>query len=988
MAGRVETPIQWNNRWQLLLLSLLVCIPASQLLADDDAEAVQFDRQVRTIFSNHCYACHGPDANAREGDLRLDLEQSVFSKRDPVTIQPGQASASEIYRRITSDDPDLQMPPPDAKKPLSDEQKATIGHWIDQGAEWESHWAWTAPQPVQVPGARKMRGVINDIDRFILTRLGQAGLKRVQPADPVTLIRRLSFDLLGLPPTPEQVRAFVEESSPDAYDKLVEELLDSPHYGERMAIYWLDVVRYADSNGYHADKSRSISPYRDYVIGSFNNNLPYNQFILEQLAGDLLPEPTVQQKVASGFNMLLQTTDEGGAQAKEYLAKYSADRVRNTSTIFMGVTMGCCECHDHKYDPFTTRDFYQFAAFFADVKEVGVGNATPYPVATPQFQEQLAGLDKQLSEAMQQLETATVELAAAQKAWEAKIAAAATTEASLSAWHIIGPFAAASFEEAHTKQFPPETEIALEKKYGKIGWRKDDKLVDGTIHTLTGENSATYLYRTIQVETATSLPVSLGSDDSLKIWLNGKLVFENKVLRGVLADQDKLRLELTEGENRLLMKVANGGGGYGFYFQHKASTLPAELLAILKTPAGDRNEQQQSQLATYYRSIAPLLKPVRETVARLQQEKKQLNDQMPRSLMTVAVAPRPIRILPRGNWLDETGPVVDPAIPGFLGQLESAERASRLDLANWMISRENPLTARTFVNRLWKMFYGKGLAEPLDDLGNQGTRPSHPALLDYLAIRFMESGWDVKQIVRLMVLSATYRQSSVPTDKLVEQDPLNELFGRQARFRLDAELVRDNALAVSGLLNRTIGGPSVKPYQPAGYWAHMNFPKRSWQASAENQIYRRGLYTHWQRMFLHPSLLAFDAPSREECTVERARSNIPQQALVLLNDPTYVEAARALAVRMLTSSNAAAEDRIEWLFQAVLSRQPTDRELEVLQGVIERQLESYQQDPDAAKQLLAVGRFPVPEELDTVELAAWSSVTRVMLNLHETITRN
>jgi hypothetical protein len=436
------------------------------------------------------------------------------------------------------------------------------------------------------------------------------------------------------------------------------------------------------------------------------------------------------------------------------------------------------------------------------------------------------------------------------------------------------------------------------------------------------------------------------------------------------------------------MKVANGGGGYGFYFQHKASTLPAELLAILKTPAGDRNEQQQSQLATYYRSIAPLLKPVRETVARLQQEKKQLNDQMPRSLMTVAVAPRPIRILPRGNWLDETGPVVDPAIPGFLGQLESAERASRLDLANWMISRENPLTARTFVNRLWKMFYGKGLAEPLDDLGNQGTRPSHPALLDYLAIRFMESGWDVKQIVRLMVLSATYRQSSVPTDKLVEQDPLNELFGRQARFRLDAELVRDNALAVSGLLNRTIGGPSVKPYQPAGYWAHMNFPKRSWQASAENQIYRRGLYTHWQRMFLHPSLLAFDAPSREECTVERARSNIPQQALVLLNDPTYVEAARALAVRMLTSSNAAAEDRIEWLFQAVLSRQPTDRELEVLQGVIERQLESYQQDPDAAKQLLAVGRFPVPEELDTVELAAWSSVTRVMLNLHETITRN
>ncbi len=986
MAGqsrRHQWPIRFLFSWLVLLPALLLpAIAGGQ-------EKVSFDRQIRSILSNNCYQCHGPDEKARQADLRLDLEQGMFADRDLATVKPGDRSGSELFQRISSDDADIQMPPPDSGKTLSKDQVELIGRWIDEGAGWESHWAWTAPQQVAVPQPRKARWVLNDIDRFVLARLQDSGFKPSEEADRVTLIRRLSFDLIGLPPTPAEVADFVNDEEPRAYERLVDRLLKSRHYGERMAIYWLDVVRYADSNGYHADKPRSISPYRDYVIRAFNENMPFDQFVVEQLAGDLLPDATDQQKTASGFNMLLQTTDEGGAQAKEYLAKYSSDRVRNTSSIFMGVTLGCAECHDHKFDPFTTRDFYQFAAFFADIKEVGVGNPTPYPVVTVEHQQRIKEIDENIATQQKLLQTSTAELVKAQQAWEVAAVKAAQGQPLLSSWHLIGPFTAASFDAAHATAFPPETEIDLSKAYGELKWRSGEQLVDGTIHPLLGDNSATYLYRTIQVEQATRLELSLGSDDSVQIWLNGKKVYENKVLRGVILDQDKLTLELAAGENKLLMKIANGGGGYGFSFRAQASTIPQPIAAILKLDAGSRSEAQQNELAAYFRTLAPQLKPVRDQLVKLEAGKKQAMAQLPKTLMTVAVAPRMIRVLPRGNWLDDSGPEVAPAIPQFLGGLEiDTERASRLDLARWIVNPDNPLTARAFSNRVWKLFFGHGLAQPLDDLGAQGSKPTHPELLDYLAIRFTESGWDVKQMVRLMVLSATYRQSSLVSERLARQDPYNYLYARQSRFRLDAELVRDNALAVSGLLDLSIGGPSVKPYQPAGYWSHMNFPKRTWQQSGGENLYRRGLYTHWQRMFLHPSLLAFDAPSREECTVERPRSNTPQQALVLLNDPTYVEAARALATRVLNEGGETDEQRLDWLYRTVLSHPVQATESEILVGVLEKHKQTYEEDLEAAKQFLGVGMRPIPEGLDQAELAAWTSVTRIILNLHETITRN
>ncbi|MBQ18514.1 MAG: hypothetical protein CMJ65_15475 [Planctomycetaceae bacterium] len=980
--------------WRPIPVLLLILVTGSGLRADDEPRPVDFSREIRPILSAHCLGCHGPDAARRKAKLRLDTSAGATAPRKGhKTLVPGQPQQSELFRRITDSDTDRRMPPAAAKKqPLSKSQIELIRRWIQQGAAWEEHWAWIPPSRPRVPfPSDYLDFVRTPVDRFLLDRHYEEGLVPSPPADRATLIRRVHLDLLGLPPTPEQVAAFVNDRRPQAWEHLVDSLLKSPHYGERMAIYWLDVVRFADSNGYHSDEPRQIAPYRDYVIEAFNANRPYDRFVVEQLAGDLLPKPTVAQKVASGFNMLLQTTSEGGAQAKEYLAKYSADRVRNTASIFLGITMACAQCHDHKYDPFTMNDFYSFAAFFADVKEKGVGNPTAYPARTPAFSRALDELDARIAGVRKTLATVTPALAAAQAKWEAAVAATSVEPVTLSAWHRIGPFPAASFDQAHKQAFPPETEISLEKTYGALKWVESKQLVDGKAHALTGANSATYLYRTIAAPTARKLTVSLGSDDSLKLWLNGAIGLDKKVLRAVAADQEKVVLNLVKGENRLLLKIVNGGGPAGFYFRAIQSNLPGPVIAALKVPAAGRNKAQKQALAGHYLGIAPGLAPVRTRLAGLQKQRTDLEKQIPRTLMTVSVAPRPIRVLPRGNWMDDSGQLVTPAVPVFLSTLDTGKRRpNRLDLARWIVRRDNPLTARTFVNRVWKLFFGQGLASPLDDLGAQGTQPVHPELLDWLSIEFIESGWNVKYLVRLIVNSGAYRQRSLVPATLGRRDPYNRLLARQARFRLDAEIIRDNALAVSGLLSRRIGGPSVKPYQPAGYWRHMNFPVRTWKTSAGKDVHRRGLYTWWQRMFLHPSLLAFDAPSREECTVERPRSNTPQQALVLLNDPTYVEAASALAKRIVASGQPGFAARIDWAYRNVIARGPRREETAVLKSVFDRHLADYRKDTAAARSILSVGSQPVSDQVPAealAELAAWTSMSRILLNLHETITR-
>ena len=779
----------------LLIFASGICRAEEAPAADSRHQAVSFDRDIRPLLSNHCYKCHGPDEEARESEFRLDTEVGAFAELSGggKAITPGALDQSELYRRLTTTDEAERMPPVDVGKPLTKKQIALIGQWIKAGAQWDTHWAFRPVQRTAPPEVKQQSWVINPIDAFILSRLQTEKLTPSPEADRRTLIRRLSFDLIGLPPTPAEVKAFVEDKRPDAYERLVERLLASPHYGERMAMYWLDLVRYADTVGFHGDQNQNISRYRDWVITALNNNLPFDQFTIAQLAGDLLPDSTLEDKVASGYNRLNLTTEEGGAQPKEYLAKYAADRVRNASTVWLGATLGCAECHDHKFDPFTAKDFYSFAAFFADVEEVG--------------------------------------------------------------------------------------------KY-------------------SGRNGRPPEMKAPTVTQAVQLA--------------------------------ELETEITA------------------------------LQAKLKTKPDDA-------------------KTLQTVLDQLQGEKAGIEKQIRPTLITVSVEPRTMRILARGNWMDGSGEVVSPAVPDFMPplELETPLRATRLDLAKWLVAKENPLTARVFVNRLWKLYFGAGLSKVLDDLGAQGESPFHPELLDWLAAEFMESGWDVKYMIHLMATSQTYRQSSLMRPELRERDPFNRLLARQSRFRIEAELIRDNALAISGLLVPTIGGASVHPYQPPGYYQHLNFPTRSYLPDRGEDQYRRGLYTHWQRTFLHPAMLAFDAPTREECTAERPISNTPKGALALLNDPSMVEAARALAIKLMGH-----ESSLQFGFELVTSREPDSRELAILSALHAEQLAYYQANPEAAEELSQVGNMPNPEELDLVALAAWTSVARALLNLNETITRN
>ncbi len=845
-----------------------VVLATSGIAGGNEPPAVDFQRDVRPILSNHCFQCHGPDAQQREAGLRLDLPTGVLGDGENAgAVVPGRPGDSELLARITSEDESLRMPPADAGKPLSAEQIETIRRWIAQGAVWEEHWAYSPVVRPQVPPGDGP-GIQNDIDRFILAKLREEGLKPAGLADRVTLIRRLSFDLTGLPPSPEDVAAFVADNSPGAYERLVEKLLNSPHHGERLAMYWLDLVRYADTNGIHGDNHRDHAPYRDYVIDAFNRNLPFDQFTIEQLAGDLLPMPTNRQRIASGYNRLNMTTREGGAQAKEYIAKYAADRVRNASTVWLGSTLGCAECHDHKYDPFTIRDFYRFAAFFADVNETAVGKQEPSRIPSDEVQAKIDSLEEELIKLDKQLARETPEIAATRKDWA----------------------------EAKRKEL-----------------------------------------------------------------------------------------------------LASPADNLGF----------SDIVAgALRTPPEERTAALNEIIEVHYRSEAPQLAPIRAQIAKLEAEQKRLIDESPLVLVTMSVKPRMVRVLPRGNWLDDSGEVVEPAIPQFLADATGCDlagrslseakaappddpsqpqRATRMDLARWLVSRDNPLTARVFVNRLWKLAFGHGLARNSDDFGSQGALPTHPELLDWLAAEFMESGWDVRHVLRLIVTSATYRQSSRADVQTVRRDPYNHYLARQSRFRLDAEMIRDMALASSGLLNDTVGGLSVKPYQPAGYWDHLNFPKRTWVADTGARQYRRGLYTYWCRTFLHPSLLAFDAPTREECTADRPRSNTPLQALVLLNDPTFVEAARVLAESMMAEPSD--EDGIALGYARVLSREPREPETALLKRLLEKHRAEYNAAPDDAARLLSVGQHVSPGDLADSELAAWTSLARVLLNLHEAITR-
>jgi mono/diheme cytochrome c family protein len=805
------------------------------------AKSIDFNREIRGILSDNCFQCHGPDAAHREADLRLDTEAGAKADLGGYrAIDSDKPAESALIERITADDPDMRMPPEDSGKELTRVEIDLLRTWIEQGATWSEHWAYATPRRHELPQVADAAWPSNWVDHFVLAELEIRQLAPSPETDRVTLLRRVTFDLTGLPPTPEEVANFLADESPEAYERVVDRLLESPHYGERMAIYWLDLVRYADTVGYHGDQDHNSSPYRDYVINAFNDNMPLDQFTVEQLAGDLLPDPTLEQRVATAYNRLLQTSHEGGVQPKEYLAIYAADRVRNVSAVWMGATMGCAQCHDHKYDPYTAKDFYSMVAFFADIDEAkhftAGSNALPtarppeIPVLDLGQREEIAEIDAQLA----RLET--------------RIKAADTVQAD-------GTAGAASEE-------PP----------GSVNKEPADV-----------ENSA--------------------DADAAK-------------------DTDALKQQI--------------------------QSLTQRREAIQKS-------------------------------ARL-------------CMVTASIEPRTIRLLPRGNWLDDSGEVVQPAVPEFLGSVPvSDRRATRLDLARWLTAEDQgvgSLTARVFANRFWYLCFGVGLSRVLDDLGVQGEAPMNGPLLDSLAVELIEHDWDVKHMMRLLVTSSAYRQSSTCSEALLERDPYNQLTARQSSFRLPAEMVRDAALDISGLLVRKVGGASVRPYQPEGYYRHLNFPTRTYKQHDDSRQWRRGVYVHWQRQFLHPMLKAFDAPTREECTASRPRSNTPLAALTLLNDPTFVEASRAFAERILREADPTTEARIELAFRLAVSRPVDPQERAMLTRLLELNLEQYKADPQAAREVTSVGLTPLAQDLDPVELAAWTAVARAVLNLNETITRN
>ena len=775
---------------------LLLFLSPTIILADN----LDFNRDVRPILSDKCFSCHGPDEHGRKADLRLDIEKEAKSTA-LMAIVSGNPDDSEMIYRIHSEDEDELMPPPEIGKPLTQNEKRILEQWIKEGAVWADHWAYVDPIKHIQPKVSDTSWSVHWIDSFTMSDMEKNQLKPAPDADPVTLIRRLHFDLTGLPPLPQEVKDFTAAPSAKAYSSQVDKVLASPHFGERVAAYWLDLVRYADTVGYHGDQPHNISPYRDWVINALNQNMPYDQFTREQLAGDLLPGSTTQQKVASGYNRLLQTTHEGGLQIKEYDAIYAADRVRNVSEVWMGATVGCAQCHDHKYDPYTIKDNYALAAFFADIGDRGFsGNSLP------------------------------------------------------------------------TKR-PPEIII----------------------------HSPENLVRITQLQ------------KDMNILLSSE---KQKTLQGFQDRRNRLTSTLKKAKAKDKQDLQNKIG------------------AVTKEISGLGTEKE---ITTYQK-----LRSQRIEIEKIGRP----------TMISQAVKPRTMRVLPRGNWMDESGPIVMPAVPEFLGQIESdKERLTRLDLANWLTDSKNgkgKLNARVLANRIWYLLFGKGLAPDLTDFGGQGTPPEHPELLDNLALSLIEKQWNIKAFIKDIMLSRTYRQATLPGEGY-------QSF--QVARRLPAEFIRDNTLVISGLLVPTIGGPSVKPFQPSGYYRHLNFPQRKYKADNGEAQWRRGLYVHWQRQFLHPMMKAFDAPSREECTTQRPQSNTPLAALVLLNDPTFMEAAKAFAAKIVTQGGDSYGKRLTYAFEEALSRPPDQFEEKTLVQLID--------DRDSAN----------PE--------SWTPLARAILNLAE-----
>jgi hypothetical protein len=1128
-------------------------------------ERVQFNRDIRPILSENCVKCHGP--GTKKGNLRLDLRDSAFGPAESgkIALVPGDLARSELWNRISTSEVEDKMPPRKSGKKLQPREVALIKRWIEQGAQWQGHWAFL---PLEKPPAAKTRDggwAKGPIDAYILARLEEEGLKPSPEADRATLARRLTLDLTGLPPTPADVDAFVNDPAPDAYEKLVDRLIASPRYGEHMTRFWLDLARYGDTHGLHLDNYREIWPFRDWVIKAFNQNLPFDKFVTEQLAGDLLPNASLDQQVASGFNRCHVTTSEGGSIEEEVYCRNVFDRTETFAQVFLALTFTCARCHDHKFDPVTQKEYYQLFAFFnsMDGQEMDGNKKDPAPVTKVPNSSQAAEL-AQYKEAATKLEAKLdaplPELDAGQPEWEKKTAAqlaaqwtlidgkvvtdtglrtlpdksvqpadtrldyevtvatkadtdafllevlpaepapaaevsqafslseveaqlngekvtlrgvhawsttadanvknlidgkndtawsgdarkkpvvvlipskpiaagelkvrlahrgahakqplprfrlSTTTDGDLvggglpikhGAWHVLGSFPTADGNVAFTTEFGPEKGVDLTKPVGELKWTEKKEYTVGGNNSYPAGIGASYVAHTITAASARRVTFNVSSDDAIQIWVNGSTVLARNVKRTFRKyDANKLVIDLEKGDNQVLLKFSNYGTTKAHQFfleitEDQGVDLARDVADALAKPADKRNDAQKAVLRSRYRRDAwPEWKALSRELAQVRGNERVLLDQVPTTLIfKEKPAPRDAYILKRGEY-DKRGDKVGRGLPAALPVPTRDLPLNRLGLAQWLLNPSHPLTARVAVNRFWQQCFGTGIVKTSEDFGLQSQPPSHPELLDYLAAQFIADGWDVKKFMRQLVTSATYRQSSKMSPELVKKDPENRLLARGPRYRLDAEMVRDQILFVSGLLVEQVGGPSVKPPQPEGLWEAVGYTGsntyRFVRDPEPDKVFRRSMYIFWKRTSAPPQMTLFDAPSREACIARRERTNTPLQALFLMNEPQCFEAARHFATKAIREGGATPDQRAAWMFRRATLRAPTPQDVNDLVTVYQMQLQSYVKDPESAKKVITLGDLPPEASIPVPELAAWTLVGNVLLNLDEFVSK-
>ena len=1028
---------------RLLLFGAIALAGQSEVWAatkSGNTNVVDFRRDVRPILSDSCFHCHGPDESTRKAKMRLDTKEGAFTERKGrFPVIPGKPDESEIIRRIFSNDPDEQMPPPDYPRQLKSNQKELIKEWIAQGAKWQDHWAFQKPVRPEPPKVKNRNWPRNEIDRFILARLEREKLKPSSEAEKTILLRRVTFDLTGLPPTPAEINAFLKDKSPKAYEKAVDRLLSSPHYGERMATDWLDAARYADTNGYQVDRERDMWRWRDWVIKAFNENKPFDQFTIEQLAGDLLPNPTLDQKIASGFNRNHRINMEAGSIPEEFFVEQVIDRVDTTSTVWLGLTMGCARCHDHKYDPITSKEFYSMFAFFNNVAEQGVDrnnvqrnnvvNTRPIlKLPAPEVEKRLAEQDKKIAAKKTELDALSEKLSVGQHDWEQNVL---TNQVS---WQVIKPVSLSTksgtvaLSGSDDGIIVAEGKMAREEIYTLVanttltnltGIRVEVfPLAGSTNHSLGRSPDGNFVLGNVKVEvssktqpkkaieygkaTASAVRSGFRPEGAIAKSANDSNGWSAKSTNGepaILVVEPKLPVDLP-ADAIVTIQLSQNAAGHAqigrfrisITGENHPSILAPALQNIFETAETKRKDKDKKTARDYFLSYQLDYRNRSLELDALNEKRKEIEGEIPSAMvMQELEKPRETFMLVRGAY-DKKGDRVYPNVPSILPPLPEAKQTNRLVFARWLVSPENPLTARVTMNRIWASFFGVGIVKSQENFGIQGDLPTHPELLDWLATEFMRTGWDLKAMQKRIVMSATYRQSSRVTPELMERDPENLLLARGPRFRLSAEMIRDQALFAAGLLSDKIGGPPVKPYQPAGLWEELAAGPvgtgfATYQQSRGEDLYRRSLYTYWKRTVPPPTMTTFDAPAREICTVNRSRTSTPLQALALLNDVTYVEAARKLAERIVLECGTSANERIRHGFLLATAREPKPDELKVLRHALDERLAEFQNAPSDSEKLLSVGESKRNDKLDPTELAAYTTIASIMLNLDEVVTK-